>query len=127
MPLCPSCKVDLITVRLRDGIYFACDQCGGKAVTVPQVRRTIGEKLTQDLMRKIRNTTTSCERECPYCNRFMLQFYWENPPLQLEACKPCNLVWFDAQEFESLPENAIESVYEAQMRAAEAIGTHRIV
>jgi membrane associated rhomboid family serine protease len=118
--------VDLITVRQREGIYFACDQCGGRAVTVPQVRRTIGEKLTQELLRKIRNATGACERGCPYCHKFMLQFYWDDPPLQLEACKPCNLIWFDHQEFESLPEHAIESVYEAQMRAAEALGTHRV-
>ncbi|HWC58256.1 MAG TPA: rhomboid family intramembrane serine protease [Verrucomicrobiae bacterium] len=126
MPLCPSCKVDLITVRQREGIYFACDQCGGRAVTVPQTRRTIGERLTQELLRKIRNTTSLCERTCPYCDKPMLQFYWQDPPLQLEACKPCNLVWFDAQEFEALPEHAIESVHEAQLRAAEALGTHRI-
>jgi membrane associated rhomboid family serine protease len=118
--------VDLVTVRQRDGIYFACEQCGGRAVTVPQVRRTVGERFTQDLLRKIRTTTFRCERECPYCNGRMLQFPWENPPLQLEACKACNLVWFDAQEFESLPEVALESVYEAQMRAAEALGSHRI-
>jgi membrane associated rhomboid family serine protease len=90
------------------------------------VRRTIGEKLTQELLRKIRNTTSVCERPCPYCNKLMLQFYWQDPPLQLEACKPCNLVWFDVQEFETLPEHAIESVQEAQLRAAEALGTHRI-
>lgn len=56
----------------------------------------------------------------------MRQFYWEEPPLQLDACKQCNMLWFDAGEFEALPENGVESVYEAQMRAAEAMGKHRI-
>lgn len=93
---------------------------------MPQVRRTVGERLTQELLRKIRSTTSLCERACPYCNKLMLQFYWQDPPLQLEACKPCNLVWFDVQEFEALPEHAIESVHEAQLRAAEALGTHRV-
>jgi membrane associated rhomboid family serine protease len=56
----------------------------------------------------------------------MLQFAVENPPLQLDACRPCNLVWFDAQEFEAIPEKPLESVNEAHMRAAEAVAMHKI-
>ena len=126
MPDCPDCQTSLETVRQRDGIYFLCQNCQGRAVTVPQVRRIAGERLTAELMRKIRNATSTGVRPCPHCRAFMRQFYLENPPIHLDACKACNMVWFDAQEFEALPECAIESVGEMQARAAEAVGMHRL-
>jgi len=38
MPLCPSCLTPLKTIRRREGIYFLCEECSGRAVTVPQGR-----------------------------------------------------------------------------------------
>jgi membrane associated rhomboid family serine protease len=114
------------TVRQRDGILFRCPQCGGHAVTIPQVRRITGDRFVAALLRKIRATTACGERHCPFCSNPMRQFFWDEPPLQLDACKSCNVIWFDANEFEALPEGAVESVNEMHMRAAEAIGQHRI-
>src|SRR5579862_4337054 len=56
----------------------------------------------------------------------MLQFAIDSRALQLDACRPCNLVWFDAQEFEAIPEKPMESVNEMNSRIAEAVAMHKI-
>ena len=126
MPVCPTCLEPLRTIRQRDGIYFGCNRCGGRAVTVPQVRKFAGDPFATGLLRKINTTTFLGGRHCPFCNCPMLQFFLEQPPLQLDACRPCNLIWFDVQEFETVPEVALEPVGEMQSRAAQAIATYRL-
>jgi membrane associated rhomboid family serine protease len=126
MPICPSCTTPLVTIRQREGIYFQCNSCGGRAVTVPQVRRFAGDRFATGLLRKINTTHNYGARLCPFCNNKMLQFYLEQPPLQLDACRRCNSIWFDPQEYEAIPEGAIESVPEMNVRMAEAIGKYRI-
>lgn len=95
-------------------------------MTIPQIRRFTGDRFIAGLLRQIRNTTSFGHRNCPFCTRPMRQFFLAEPPIQVDACKECNSVWFEANKFEVLPENALESVNEMQMRAAEAIGMHRI-
>jgi membrane associated rhomboid family serine protease len=56
----------------------------------------------------------------------MLRFHSQNPPLELDACKTCGAVWFDPQEFETVPEGAIASTHEVRLRGAEALGTYRL-
>jgi membrane associated rhomboid family serine protease len=55
----------------------------------------------------------------------MLQFAIENPQLQLDACKPCNLVWFDAKEFEAIPEKPAEPAHKTNERLAQAVATYQ--
>jgi membrane associated rhomboid family serine protease len=45
------------------------------------------------------------------------------PMVTLDACKPCVTVWFDPGEFEELPEGAVESPDELQLRGREAEAT----
>src|SRR5215469_11580677 len=126
MPACPTCGTALKTVRQREGLYYSCEGCGGRAVTVPHVRTIAGDRFSVGLLRKINTTRTFGQRPCPFCSRQMLQFVIENPPLQLDACRSCNLVWFDAQEFEAIPEKPLESVNEMHLRVAEAVALHKI-
>ncbi len=126
MPNCPLCFTALNTVRQREGIYFHCPGCGGRAVTVPQVRRVAGDKFATALLRQINTASTASSRGCPFCSRPMKQFRVPQPELLLDACKTCGAVWFDPAEFETLPEMAVESVSELQLRGREAIGLQRI-
>ncbi len=48
------------------------------------------------------------------------------PPLELDACKPCGVVWFDPREFEAVPEGAIESPDAARLRGIETFATNRL-
>jgi hypothetical protein len=65
--------VALRTVRQWEGIFFYCDQCGGRAVTIPQVRRVAGDKFATQLLRKINHTFETSFRKCPFCCLMMLQ------------------------------------------------------
>jgi hypothetical protein len=56
---------------------------------------------------------------CPFCSRPMRLFRSDAPALELDACKTCGAVWFDPQEFETVPEGAVASTHEIQMRGIE--------
>jgi len=117
----------LRTVRQRDGIFFLCDQCEGRALSFPQVRRIAGDRYVSKLVRQVNTTHSFGNRTCPFCNQWMLRFTTQQPPpLQLDACKPCGMLWFDRETFKAVPEGVIESVDGAQLRACEAMGVHKV-
>ena len=120
MPACPTCLMPLKTMRQREGLYFLCPICAGRAVTIPQIRRVAGDRFTTTLLREINSNEQFGERPCPFCTRRMRQFQSQLPPLELDACKPCGVVWFDPQEFEAVPEGATESPDSARLRGIEA-------
>ena len=126
MPDCPQCRTPLNTIRQREGIFYLCPACNGRAVTVPQIRRVAGDRFATSLLRQINRTVHLSERPCPFCRESMRMFFSPDPPLELDACKPCGVVWFDPQEFEAVPEGAVESSDEVTMRGAEAIANYQI-
>jgi len=38
--LCPRCNLPLKEVRMSHGVFWACDKCAGRAITVELLRRT---------------------------------------------------------------------------------------
>ena len=126
MPSCPVCLSALRTVRQREGLYFVCDRCGGRAVTIPQIRRVAGDRFATSLLRQINANPHVGDRTCPFCLQPMRRFHSPAPPLELDACKLCGAVWFDPQEFEAVPEGAVESVDELRLRGAEALAIHKV-
>ena len=106
--------------------YFRCSQLrrarGDRSAGAAGRRRSVRDGL----LRKIDTTTYLGERNCPILHIPMRQFFWEQPPFQLDACKPCNLVWFDAGNSKLLPEEQSHRFSEMHMSAAEADGQHRI-
>lgn len=126
MPICPICQTELTTVRQREGIYYRCDSCTGRAVTVPQVRRVAGDRFATQMLRQINNATQASGRFCPFCEGLMKQFRIADPPLTLDSCKPCGVVWFDPNEFEAVPEGAIETADELALRGREALALEKV-
>lgn len=122
MANCPNCNVYLQTVREREGIYYRCGQCEGRALTVAQVRRTAGDRFSSALMRHIRNATDVSARACPFCSVPMKSFLLPQPNMPLDSCKTCTMLWFDPGQFEQLPEGAIDTPETALARALEAEG-----
>ncbi len=53
MPACPNCAAELNTVRQREGLFFQCPTCHGRAVTFPQIRRVAGDRFVSRLLRQI--------------------------------------------------------------------------
>jgi membrane associated rhomboid family serine protease len=122
MANCPNCGTYLQTVRNRDGIYSHCSQCDGRALTFPQIRRTTGDRYLSSLIRQVRIANEISPRPCPFCENPMRAFLLSNPPVSLEGCMSCTMVWFDAGKFEQLPEGAGETPEDAMFRAIEAEG-----
>ena len=126
MPDCPQCRLPLQTVRQREGIFYRCPGCDGRAVTVPQIRRVTGDRVAMALLRQINRSPQLTERACPFCTAPMRAIQSDAPLLELDACRPCGVVWFDPQEFELIPEGAVESPDAAQMRGVEAMAKIRL-
>lgn len=126
MPACPNCATPLTTIRQREGLFYLCPTCQGRAVTMPQIRRVAGDRFVTGLLRQININQHFGPRPCPFCEKRMRQFNSHDPPLELDACKTCGAVWFDPQEFEAVPEGASESANELLMRGSEALGTYKL-
>lgn len=109
MANCPKCTVALQTIRQRDGVYFYCYECHGRAVTIPQIRRNSGDRFASALTRKVNTATEISSYSCPFCSGGMKRFEIANPEMTLDSCKSCVSIWFEAGKFEELPEGLIES------------------
>lgn len=126
MPGCPLCHAALRTIRQREGIFFLCDECNGRAVTIPQIRRVAGDQFATRLLWQINRAPNVTARPCPFCRRPMKQFQNSEPPLTLDTCRLCGVVWFDRSEFEAIPEGAIESHDELVLRGREALAAEKV-
>lgn len=113
-------------MRQREGLYYYCSECKGRAVTVPQIRRMAGDRFASALVRKMNTAKEVSSRACPFCSGAMKSFEVSDPPYTLDSCKPCVTVWFDAGKFEELPEGVLESPEELLMTALEAEAKHKM-
>jgi len=77
------------------------------------------------LLRQINRAEHPTTRLCPFCSGQMRQFQNDQPPLTLDSCRCCNLVWFDASEFEAIPEGAIESTDALILRGREVLAVEQ--
>ncbi|MCW5557734.1 MAG: hypothetical protein KIT22_07875 [Verrucomicrobiae bacterium] len=77
------------TQRQREGLFYLCPGCHGRAVTLPQIRRVTGDAYATGLLRQINRDSQEGERPCPFCSRRMRAFHSLEPPLELDACKAC--------------------------------------
>ena len=126
MPVCPICAKPLETVRQREGLFYHCAGCNGRALTVPQIRRVIGDRLAARLLRLMKLSRRQGERACPFCAQPMLVIQIQEPPLELDACLPCSVVWFDAPTYEAFPEGAAETTSSLALQATEIVAMNRL-
>ncbi len=101
---CPHGHGELLASDGEGGRFWLCEQCAGSMITVAILRRIID----RDAINKIWLASDQAARHgprCPSCKNPMGRV----PPLAelnsppLDVCRPCQLVWFDAMELESLP------------------------
>ena len=126
MPTCPNCASPLRTIRQREGLFFLCDHCAGRAVAFPQIRRVAGDRFITHLLRQINANPNHSGRRCPFCRRAMRLFAFHEPPLELDACKPCGMVWFDPQEFETVPEGVLAASDQLIPQGREALARYKV-
>lgn len=78
-------------------------------MTLPVLRRLIDEATLRGLWRGAVTMEFLGDRSCPACRRAMVEVEvaGTDGPVAVDACRPCQLVWFDAAEMEHLPRRAV--------------------
>jgi Zn-finger nucleic acid-binding protein len=123
---CPICAIPLETVRQREGVFYSCRTCDGRAMTVSQIRHVLGDRVASKLLRLLKLSRQHSKRQCPFCQNPMSVVTTLEPPLELDACPACNTVWFDRPTYESLPELTLETTNSIPMQATEIIAIERL-
>src|SRR5437588_7287547 len=126
MPICPICRTPIETVRQREGVFYPCPSCDGRAATIAQVRHVLGDRVATKLLRLMRLGGRPSERQCPFCEKAMVVVGTQDPPMELEACRSCSAVWFDAPTYEALPQMTFETTNSRPMQATEIIALNRL-
>ncbi len=107
---CPNCHVDLQKAEGNPGVYWRCPACGGRAATVSLLRRLIPREIMNALWQTAWSGSYPRRRDCPACGRPMAEVPAgdESTRFTLDLCTLCQTVWFDAEEYESLPKKIRE-------------------
>ena len=85
-----------------------------------------GDRVATSLLRQINRATQTTDLPCPFCTRSLRRVLSVEPPLELDTCRTCGVVWFDPGEVEALPEGVIESTDSMHLRIAETIALHKL-
>lgn len=102
--ICPSCSSHLERRGGDHGIFWACPQCGGRAVGLGLVKRTLDPSLITQLWTMARSEGRGHDRTCPSCGRSMNEVTLPDEHLPaLDVCTRCELVWFDPKKYEAFP------------------------
>jgi membrane associated rhomboid family serine protease/Zn-finger nucleic acid-binding protein len=125
---CPRCNLPLKQVRMSNGLFWACDTCGGRAVGVELLRRTFTPESINPLWLHAINGEGKTGCRCPSCAHAMLQVALsENARVNVDVCRLCHFVWFDMHEVEALVPRPLPSTpAEAPQAAREAIAMLKV-
>ena len=96
--LCPRCNVPLKEVRTSQGIFWACENCGGRALTVELLRRIFTPESINPLWLHAISGEGKSGRLCPSCRKPMLEVALsENAQVDVDVCRHCHFVWLDTK------------------------------
>jgi len=125
---CPRCNLPLKQVRMSNGLFWACDTCGGRAVGLELLRRTFTPESINPLWLHAINGEGKTGCRCPSCAHAMLQVALsENAGVNVDVCRLCHFVWFDMHEVEALvPQPLPSTPTEAPQAAREAIAMLKV-
>jgi Zn-finger nucleic acid-binding protein len=63
---------------------------------------------------------------CPFCGKRLLALKLSEPPLEFAGCRPCNIIWFDAQDFQLVPEWTVGNDAGVSMQDIETESLRRL-
>jgi membrane associated rhomboid family serine protease/Zn-finger nucleic acid-binding protein len=136
--LCPRCKVPLQEVRTSGGVFWACNVCGGRAVTIELLRNRFTPESINPLWLHAMRGEGHSGALCPLCRHPMIDVALsDRAEINVGVCQHCHFLWFDAHEIDTLvprvpqkpaaklPQKVREmlAIAEVQMLAEEAEGT----
>lgn len=108
---CPNCKSQLRRVEDTGSAHWSCNQCGGRAVRISQLRETAAGSQITDLWALAVQGEGELQRPCPVCEKLMLTvpIETEGGTQPLDVCKSCQLVWSGAKEYAQITSEQLPS------------------
>jgi membrane associated rhomboid family serine protease/Zn-finger nucleic acid-binding protein len=109
---CPRCSVPVTTHTVTGAVYFICPKCEGRMGNLALLRRTLEPDVVNRLWRKVCDAHPTDHHgilRCPSCRGRMHPAgvpCADGAEVQLDVCRVCQIVWFDAGEIERLPSQA---------------------
>jgi membrane associated rhomboid family serine protease/Zn-finger nucleic acid-binding protein len=101
--LCPRCNVPLKEVRTSGGVFFACDGCGGRAVTIELLRKRFTPESINPLWLHAMRGEGRIGLPCPSCRQPMIGVALsDRAEINVDVCQHCHFIWFDTHEVDTL-------------------------
>jgi membrane associated rhomboid family serine protease/Zn-finger nucleic acid-binding protein len=101
--VCPRCKVPLKDIRTSGGVFYGCDICGGRAVTIELLRKRFTEESINPLWLHATRGEGGVGLPCPSCQQPMISVpLSDQAEIRVDVCRHCHFIWFDAHEVETL-------------------------
>jgi membrane associated rhomboid family serine protease/Zn-finger nucleic acid-binding protein len=121
--LCPRCKVPLKEVRTSGGVFYGCDVCGGRAVTIELLRKRFTPESINPLWLHAMRCEGRIGLSCPSCRQPMIGVALpDRAEINVDVCQHCHFIWFDAHEVETLvPRQPEPVVAELPQKAREML------
>jgi membrane associated rhomboid family serine protease/Zn-finger nucleic acid-binding protein len=101
--VCPRCKVPLKDIRTSGGVFYGCDICGGRAVTIELLRKRFTEESINPLWLHATRGEGGVGLPCPSCQQPMISVpLSDQAEIRVDVYRHCHFIWFDAHEVETL-------------------------
>jgi membrane associated rhomboid family serine protease/Zn-finger nucleic acid-binding protein len=101
--VCPRCNVPLKDVRTSGGVFYGCDICGGRAVTIELLRKRFTEESINPLWLHAMRGEGGVGLPCPSCRQPMISVpLSDQAEIRVDVCQHCHFIWFDPHEVETL-------------------------
>jgi membrane associated rhomboid family serine protease/Zn-finger nucleic acid-binding protein len=101
--VCPRCNVPLKDIRTSGGVFYGCDICGGRAVTIELLRKRFTEESINPLWLHATRGEGCVGLPCPSCQQPMISVpLSDQAEIRVDVCRHCHFIWFDAHEVETL-------------------------
>lgn len=126
--VCPGCQLPLTQVRTSKGIFWSCQNCGGRAIGVELLRHIFTPESINPLWLHAIRREGKSGRLCPSCRNPMIEVALsDSANVNVDVCRLCHFVWFDARETESLvPRPLPPAVPKLSQEARELIAIEKV-
>ncbi len=104
---CPRCNVPLKEVRTSGGVFYGCDVCGGRAVTIELLRKRFTPESINPLWLDAMRGEGRIGLPCPSCRQPMIGVALsDKAEIDVDVCHHCHFVRFEAHEMDTLAPRA---------------------
>ena len=101
--ICPRCNVPLKEVCTSGGVFYGCDVCGGRAVTIELLRKRFTPESINPLWLHAMRGEGPVGLPCPSCRQPMIGVALsDKAEIGVDVCQHCHFIWFDAREVDTL-------------------------